>query len=123
MSYSHWMPLYDENGELQDGPTAIFGYDGRVHPDRATVSQWRAFWMRRARQLGTHTKEEWKFLRNNVGKCVGCGADDVSLAKDHIIPVSRGGCDCIQNIQPLCQPCNSRKGASMEDPPSWVLHG
>lgn len=44
--------------------------------------------------------------------CRSCGADhDLSL--DHIIPYSRGGPDTVDNLQVLCRPCNSRKGARL----------
>ena len=42
--------------------------------------------------------------------CVTCGsADDLTL--DHIHPYSRGGLDTFDNLQTMCRPCNSRKGA------------
>ncbi|TAL43810.1 MAG: hypothetical protein EPN91_05495 [Salinibacterium sp.] len=68
--------------------------------------------MAEARKLGTHTQAEWTELRDRIGMCVECGRDDVHLDKDHIISVAAGGCDCIHNLQPLCGPCNSRKGAT-----------
>lgn len=117
-----WMPLFyaeDERGfPLRpdgriDGPTRMYGYDGRIYPNRPTAGEWRAHRMRRAKEKGTHTKAEWLELKHRVGRCVACGVDDVELTKDHIIPISRGGCDCIQNIQPMCQPCNTRKCASL----------
>ena len=43
-------------------------------------------------------------------QCLHCGAiDDLSI--DHIWPYSLGGADVLANLQTLCRPCNSRKGA------------
>lgn len=42
--------------------------------------------------------------------CLHCGATD-RLSLDHIHPWSRGGEDTLENLQTLCRPCNSRKGA------------
>lgn len=93
-------------------PTRAYGYDGKIHLDRPSPHEWRAFRMAEARKLGTHTQAEWTELRDRIGMCVECGRDDVHLDKDHIISVAAGGCDCIHNLQPLCGPCNSRKGAT-----------
>lgn len=66
----------------------------------------------RARRLdieGSHTAKEWMALKDKYGhKCAHCG-EVGRLTKDHIIPVSKGGTDNIDNIQPLCRKCNSRK--------------
>lgn len=42
-------------------------------------------------------------------ECIYCGAKG-SLSKDHLIPLSRGGRDTIENIVPCCRGCNSSKG-------------
>lgn len=49
------------------------------------------------------------FLRDDF-RCKHCGVRD-NLAVDHIIPESRGGTLDFDNLQTLCKPCNSRKGA------------
>lgn len=42
--------------------------------------------------------------------CLHCGSTS-ALSLDHIHPYSRGGADVVANLQTLCRPCNSRKGA------------
>lgn len=42
--------------------------------------------------------------------CVRCGSTE-GLSLDHIYPWSLGGTDDPDNLQTLCRPCNSRKGA------------
>lgn len=70
---------------------------------------------RRARQMGAagrHTFAEWRDLCTKYGNCcLACGGrePDISLTVDHIIPLSKGGADSIDNIQPLCHSCNSSK--------------
>ena len=74
-----------------------------------------------ARAKGKHTKQEWDALQWATGyRCVSCGigADDLEggvLTKDHIIPIYQGGSDAIENIQPSCRTCNSRKGDDTTD--------
>jgi len=70
---------------------------------------------RRARKLeaeGSHTDEEWQELKASYGfKCLRCGAQEpnVKLTRDHVIPLTQGGSDSIDNVQPLCARCNSKK--------------
>lgn len=59
--------------------------------------------------IGSHTLEEWNNLKiefNN--KCAFCRRKK-KLTKDHIIPLGEDGTDYIDNIQPLCRNCNSKK--------------
>jgi 5-methylcytosine-specific restriction endonuclease McrA len=39
--------------------------------------------------------------------------DDVLMTKDHIWPKSKGGMDCIENMQTMCTICNVNKGSTV----------
>lgn len=43
-------------------------------------------------------------------ECKRCGGH-VDLTVDHIVPVVAGGTNDFDNLQTLCRPCNSSKGA------------
>ena len=46
------------------------------------------------------------------GACRACGGKN-DLQYDHVIPVSMGGANSVENMQILCGSCNRRKGASV----------
>ena len=59
---------------------------------------------------GSHTEGEWNTLLAQYDWiCPSCKVKELNLTRDHIIPLSRGGSDNIENIQPLCLPCNRSK--------------
>lgn len=64
----------------------------------------------------TLTDQEWKDILDQYShSCAYCHASNVSLQKEHKIPVSRGGGFTKENIIPSCKSCNSRKGAMTYD--------
>jgi len=75
---------------------------------------------RRAKKIGnggSHTLEEWiELLKKSNYKCNFCkkGIKEIKLTKDHIIPLSKGGTDNIDNIQVLCFRCNCKKSCKLE---------
>jgi 5-methylcytosine-specific restriction endonuclease McrA len=59
---------------------------------------------------GSYTQDEWEALCVRYDyKCLSCRKKK-PLTVDHIKPLSKGGTNYIDNIQPLCKPCNSSKG-------------
>lgn len=68
-------------------------------------------------------RQEWNALRHMIvpqliardgAYCAHCG-DERDLTIDHVRPISRGGSNELSNLQVLCRPCNSRKGARTGD--------
>lgn len=63
--------------------------------------------------VGKVSYTEWVDLKKRYNnECVCCGKpeSEVILTQDHIIPLSAGGTNTIDNLQPLCGSCNSSKG-------------
>lgn len=56
----------------------------------------------------------FRVLKRDNFKCVKCGNSpskdhDVDLHVDHVVPLSLGGGDDIENLQTLCNKCNLGK--------------
>lgn len=59
-------------------------------------------------------------LKRKFGfRCVFCGISERDKGKrcvlDHVVPLSMGGPDSIENLQPLCHLCNAKKRSSSVD--------
>jgi 5-methylcytosine-specific restriction endonuclease McrA len=85
-----------------------------AHPEATKALRIQNEATRRARKAGasgTHTQAEWEAIcARQRNLCEACG-DECKLTKDHIVPLSMGGSNDASNLQGLCGPCNSRKGA------------
>jgi 5-methylcytosine-specific restriction endonuclease McrA len=65
---------------------------------------------------GRITAKEWKELCDKYGnKCLCCKRSDLKLTLDHVMPLALGGKNVVENAQPLCQTCNSKKHAKHID--------
>lgn len=63
-------------------------------------------------QRGTlYEAELWEYLLEKFGrKCFYCGAKDIPLEKEHILPKSKGGSNRASNLTISCRKCNQKKG-------------
>lgn len=69
--------------------------------------------MEAAKALGDHTEREWCAKVRRLGTlCIYCQrkCGKFGPTKDHLVPVSRGGSNGLDNCVPCCKQCNSLKG-------------
>lgn len=107
------MPFYEQpsyKGVRKKGQTKQIYHKlyCKKHPKRISHLKARRY-AREKGAVGSHTLKEWEDLQIEFdNKCAFC-RKKTKLTKDHIIPLSEGGTDYIENIQPLCRSCNSKK--------------
>jgi len=87
-----------------------------ANPERVRANVRRANHRRRARLAGSNspgvTREEWAAVVEFFdGCCAYCGKPATEL--DHIVPISRGGRDALDNVQPACRKCNASKNSKL----------
>ncbi len=87
----------------------------REHDPEIYRQHWQAADANR-RAAGKFPQKEWlKMCILQENKCMKCGKKTKKPSPDHIIPISRGGTNVIENLQLLCWPCNQTKGTKTID--------
>lgn len=95
------------NAEKVTGYTRKW-YRGNREVARQNARRRRA---RVGRARGKHTFSDWRALCDWFGNaCLSCGKAEETLHADHVVPITKGGSNFIDNIQPLCGRCNASKG-------------
>lgn len=85
------------------------------NPEKRREIKKNSKYRRRGNTVGSFSEVEWLELCSKYGnKCLCCG-EKKPLTRDHVIPLTDGGLNIIDNIQPLCKTCNSRKGTKTID--------
>lgn len=97
------------------GHELVFVEGQSNNPDyRNWIAGLNAYRRREAGRLygNPHTNKQWEDLKTKYGfACPSCKKKEpeIKLTRDHIISLSEGGSDSIENIQPLCKSCNCKK--------------
>lgn len=95
---------------------------GRRNPDKIKAHD-HARRAAKQRSNGAFTSAEWLALKQRYDyHCLRCGKrePEIKLSVDHVIPLSKGGANTIDNIQPLCKACNTAKHIATTDyRPQW----
>lgn len=88
-------------------------HDPQRQENRKTYHHKRRAWKRGS--ATSFTRAEWKALCAKYDqRCLCCG-EKKPLTPDHVVPLALGGSNGIENIQPLCWRCNTRKGTKATD--------
>lgn len=120
-----WMSFYERNVESCRERARKYYYENReICIERVTIYRreryrndpdFRSKENARRRKYRKHLSD---LMEDYAGMCGICGEDmfglesDSDIHVDHIVPVSRGGTDDYDNLQPAHAVCNIKKGAS-----------
>ena len=104
--FNRWIVLQSSSGSLMK----IFLED--IYLDSIIVSDFTKKENKKDSRDPISPKLRFEVFERDKYVCQYCGAcgPDVELEIDHVIPVSRGGTDDINNLKTACLKCNRGKG-------------
>ena len=89
--------------------------DGYYHILEERAQKKKASRKRRGKFSASRDRLLLQLAERDGYRCKHCGATK-GLTVDHIVPVSKDGSDALDNLQILCQICNSKKGNRRSGP-------
>ena len=81
--------------------------------NKEKINSYSIAYQQKRRAGGKFPRELWEQKKKEIGCCIMC-SEKSNLTIDHKIPVSKGGTNDIENLQPLCLICNIKKGNKLE---------
>lgn len=91
----------------------------QAHPEKVKEASAR-YHARKRDAIGTVSLEQWRELAAAYHyRCAYCRERPRRLERDHMMPLSRGGHDTVENVVPTCSRCNGNKG--ILTPLEWFL--
>jgi len=103
-TFWHWSIWFNDLGEVKEIRDKLES-ELKTHesyPNRRRIAN--AFNAKKSTRVAVFTRDDCR--------CVNCGSSD-NLSIDHIHPVRLGGDNGLDNLQTLCNSCNSSKGGSV----------
>jgi 5-methylcytosine-specific restriction endonuclease McrA len=105
--------LYDRNLIVKDnsGKVVVTNWEKRQFCSDSSVERTRKYRKKLKAATGStsgYTKHAENIFKRDGNKCVYCGSSE-NLCIDHVLPVSMGGTDDVENLAAACKACNSGK--------------
>jgi hypothetical protein len=101
--WSHWHRIISENPKYFPGKNLLL--KGLKAADKGVESPCRKTVIRLVK----------------LGKCVACGSPVTISSGDHVIPISKGGPQSVENYMPLCKNCSSKGNHDLLE--WWISRG
>jgi 5-methylcytosine-specific restriction endonuclease McrA len=101
--------VFDGKAEVLEANGKVVKSASRSFPAPSVIRM--VYLIHRPRPRVKLTRRE-VFIRDGY-TCQYCGRQSHDLTIDHVVPRSRGGAHCWENLVSACKPCNHRKGGKL----------